>query len=203
MWIREFAPVLTAISIGAVISSPTAVHATVNVRIGVYFDAAGTMCSGTIRPDQPGTIYILAKAEPGTEIPSGAEFRFTGLPSSWAVYPVPNPNTLSLGDPFAHGVNIASVGSPCAEPGTIPVLLLYTVLVLASETVDDVRFDLVQRDPPSNPAWTCPLVVGCGLPYEKYCVETDPCFVNVSTPAPCVVTAVERTTWTALRGLYR
>jgi hypothetical protein len=33
--------------------------------IGVYFDANGTQCNGTIVPGTPGTIYILARVEPG------------------------------------------------------------------------------------------------------------------------------------------
>ncbi len=180
--------------------APRAAGAT-DARIGVYFDAAGTQCSGTIRPGAPNTIYILAKAAAGDRV-SGAEFRFAGLPASWSVYPVPNPAVISIGNPFTIGVNIAS-GLQC-NAGGAQVFLLYTVLVLAADNVDDVRFELVQRDVPSNPSFHCPLITGCDVPfYTMHCVRTDPCFVNAVKQTPCKTTGVETVSWSAVRGLYR
>ena len=199
-----WAAAITLGSLDACAVAGSAGIASYDVTIGVFFDAQGTVCAGTIRPDVPGTIYILAKAAPGSEIPSGAEFRFVGLPSAWTVYPVPNPQTLSIGDPFANGVNIASVGSPCSTAGTSQVLLLYTVLVLASDLQENVRFELVARNPPANPAFNCPLVTECGPFFAIRCVQSVPCFVNASAPPPCAApTGVEVTTWTGLRALYR
>ncbi len=177
-----------------------------DVHIGVFFDAQGTVCSGTIRPGVPGTIYILSKSRPGTEVPSGAEFSFEGLPSTWSAYAVPNPGALSLGDPFANGVNIATLGRSCAEPDANPILLLYTVLILATDEQDDVRFRLVARLPPSNPGFDCPLITECEAPtFYMRCARSVPCFVNATAPAPCAaaITAVQSTTWTGLRALYR
>jgi len=192
------APVLAGDALPAV--------STLDVTLGVFFDREGTMCSGTIRPGQPGTIYILAKSAPGTEIISGAEFRFAGLPASWTVFPVPNPRCLSLGNPFGAGVNIAATnldGTACSPAWS--TYLMYTVLVIAGEDEDDVRFELVNREPPTNPAFRCPLVTDCTYAFEAHCVETSPCFVNTTAPAPCAVTptAVEQATWTKVRTLFR
>jgi hypothetical protein len=135
---------------------------------------------------------------------SGAEFRFTGLPASWSVFPVPNPEAFSLGNPFTTGVNIVGVGGVSCDPAGPPTFLLYTVLVLATDHVDNVRFELVQRDPPANPRFSCPLVSGCDAPvFTLHCVETDACFVNSVTPVPCATTGVEATSWTAVRSFYR
>ena len=186
----------------AVATIANSARATNEISIGIYFDAAGTVCSGTITPAHPGTIYIVAKAAPGSDNPSGAEFRFTGLPASWTVYAVPNPGMISNGDPFAAGTSVGA-GIQCL-PGGTSSFVFYTVLVLATETVNNVRFDLETRHPPTNPAFNCPLVIGCDAPvFSQHCTHTVPCFVNASTPAPCAVVGIESTTWTALRGLYR
>jgi hypothetical protein len=178
---------------------------TLDVTMGVYFDAEGTVCSGTIAPGTPGTVYIVARSAPGTEIISGAEFRFAGLPASWTVFSVPNPNCLSLGDPFANGVNIAATGTGGVEQcdPAWATFLMYTVVVFATEEVNDVVFELTHRNPPGNPAFRCPLVTDCSG-WEKHCVQTSPCFVNSSTAPPCnEVTAVEHMTWTGVREMYR
>jgi hypothetical protein len=177
---------------------------TTSARIGVYFDAAGTQCTGSIVPGVPSTVYIVAKANAADRV-SGAEFRFLGLPAQWSVFPVPNPTTLSLGNPFANGVNIAATGfsTECTTAGD-QVFLLYTVAVLATDHIENVRFSIAKRDPPLNPAFACPLITTCdvGDGFVKHCVETDDCFVNATSPVPCATTAVHAVSWSAVRGLY-
>jgi hypothetical protein len=176
-----------------------------DVTLGVFFDPAGTVCSGTIRPGAPGTIYIVARSAPGTEIISGAEFRFSGLPPSWTVYAIPNPLCLNLGDPFGAGAGIAASQTQCQPQWS--TFLMYTVLVFASTEVDNVQFQLTHRDPPTNPALRCPLVTDCGgvVGYmEMHCVQPTPCFVNMTDPAACEKpTAVASATWSQVRGMYR
>lgn len=172
-----------------------------DVTLGVFFDSEGTVCSGTIRPGAPGTIYIVARSAPGTEIISGAEFRFTGLPPSWTVFAVPNPGCLNMGDPFGAGVNIAATRTQCAPEWS--TFLMYTVLVLASTEVDNVTFDLTNREPPTNPGFRCPLVSDCSG-WDLHCAQTSPCFVNMAEAEPCdAPTAVESATWTQVREMYR
>lgn len=190
--------VLASIMI-CLVAAPAA--ALFDASLGVYFDAQGTQCQGTIRPGTPATIYVLAKVGPEAGGITGAEFRFDGLPSSWTVYPVPNAIAFSLGDPFAGGVNIAF--SQCWATGS--VVRLYTVLVLAASEEDDVEFALVQRERPSNPNFPCPLVTACDAPmFTMHCVASYPCRVNATIPGPCdEILAVEDASWSAVRQLYR
>lgn len=175
-----------------------------NGSIGVYFDAAGTQCQGTIHPGAPGMVYILAKPTGATaEGVSGVEFKFTGLPRSWRVFPVANPELLMLGDPFGAGV---VAGLPCQAPQG-GVVLLYSVLVLADAEESDVEFSIDMRDPPLNREFKCPLLLGCDSFFTKYCVSSQSCTINASRTAgrPCAKnpTSVSQKTWTGVKELYR
>ena len=171
--------------------------------IGVYFDAAGTQCQGTIHPGDPGMVYILAKPAGSTaDGVSGVEFKFTGLPRSWRFFPVANPELLMLGDPFGAGV---VAGLPCQAPQG-GVVLLYSVLVLADAEESNVEFSIDVRDPPLNPEFKCPLLLGCDPYFTKYCVSAQSCTINSSTAArPCAKnpTSVSQKTWTGVKELYR
>ncbi len=169
--------------------------------LGVYFDAAGTVCQGTIQPGQPGTVYILAKMRGLTACGFvGAEFRFTGLPASWMVFPVANSGMINIGDPFGNGV--ISAFSTCQ---TTDATLLYTVLVLATSVEENVELRLEKRNPPSNPRDQCPLLVLCNYPFlQMICVETVPCFVNAKTArARETPLAATNSTWGGVKELYR
>jgi hypothetical protein len=193
---------LAGAALAALLVAAAPVVAAPDVQFGVYFDAAGTVCHGTITPGAPGTVYIVANTPPGTEVIAGAEFRFTGLPESWTVYPVPNASLLTIGNPFENGVVVAATDAQCQPEWS--TFLMYTVLVIATDEAEDVTFELTNREPPSNPAFHCAFVMDCSVSYEKYCVQTSPCFVNATAPAPCAATtAVENTTWSKLREMYR
>ena len=170
--------------------------------IGIYFDPAGRNCTGTIRPGEPGTVYVIAKlAGLSTCGIAGAEFRFSGVPESWTTYPVANPEVLTLGDPFVDGV---SLGSRCLRPESGSVVL-YSVQVVATSEVNDILFHVQARDPPMNPAFTCPLLVLCDYPmFTMVCVEGLSCFVNSSTPRVCQrPVAVMASTWSQVKKLFR
>jgi hypothetical protein len=183
--------------------SATVASSAPNVRMGVYFDQAGTICSGTIPAGVPTEIYIVAHTPPGEERISGAEFRFIGLPESWVVYPVASPGTLTIGNPFGAGVNIAATTTQCEPQWS--TFVMFTVLVLASEHVDNVRLELTRHTwSHPDPAFHCPLVTDCTYMYAKHCVTPSPCLVNSATSTPCdELTAVEATTWTNVRNMYR
>jgi hypothetical protein len=170
--------------------------------IGVYFDPEGNSCRGTIEPGTPGRVYIIAKLAGATAVGiSGAEFRFTGVPDSWQTYAVPNPDILSLGNPFASGVAAAF---PCERPER-QAYLLYTVLVTAQQAEQDVTFAIEGRDPPLNPLTTCPLLVACDRPvFTKHCVQAVSCFVNSSRPTACDTSVgVTAKTWSGVKELFR
>jgi hypothetical protein len=195
--VRAAAPALVAAALLAC-GSPALAERT----LGVYFDAAGTQCNGTILPGTPGTVYIFAKLESWDPGIHGAEFRFSGLPSTWDAYAEANPEMLAIGDPFANGVT-AALGS-CAQFAA-GVVTLYTVLVLASAPESDVWFTIESRYPPSNPGFRCPLVVNCDAPvYSTTCVEGRYCTVNAARPERCPgTTAIERSSWSAVKAFYR
>ena len=169
------------------------------ITLGIYFDPAGTICQGTIQPDLPGMVYVVAKLDLASSAFAGAEFRFSGVPASWSAFPVANPEIVALGNPLEAG---ATVAFPCYESERGP-LVLYSVLVLAGTEVSDVQFTLLHRNPPTNTQFRCPLLVAC-TSFVKHCIEGEPCFVNSTTPTPCgEPTAVEPRSWSAVKALYR
>jgi hypothetical protein len=169
--------------------------------VGIYFDAEGTICSGTIEPGIPTKIYVIATLRGITDCGiAGAEFRFTGIPDSWQVSPVPSPEILSFGNPLGDGTTLAM---PCqvSERGQV---VLYEVEVLAAQFAKDVTFKL---EPHMDPAgeFGCPLLVLCDLPFfTKVCVESIPCYFNASSARSCEgAVAIEDQTWSHIKQLYR
>jgi len=168
--------------------------------IGVYFDPQGNTCQGTIEAGTVGKVYVLAKLAGGTQGGiAGAQFRFTGAPSAWELYAVPNPDIVSLGDPFGEGV----VAGFICQPPAGGVVLLYTVLVVAHETIYDVRFEIGERVP--SLTHPCPLLLACDDPvFTKFCVEGLACYVNATTATSCTKgLAVNQATWSVVKALYR
>jgi hypothetical protein len=142
--------------------------------IGVYFDAAGTQCHGTIAPNVPGTVYVLAKLGEGNPGMCGAAFRFTGSLLAGRCSRR-EPNVIMLGDPFGRGVSMGWA----PEVITGDVVQLFQVLVLAASEETDVVFSLEVGNPPDNPYYNCPTAVTAAR-VSKECVSTVPCTVNPS-----------------------
>lgn len=172
--------------------------------IGIYFDPEGTQCSGTITPGQPGKLYVVARMEGMSECGvAGAEFRFTGIPEAWMTNVVPMPDIVAIGDPLLDG---AAVGFHCKRPedGTS---VLYEIDVAASELVEDLQLAVVQRDPPSNPNFSCPQLVLCDRPiFTKVCVAGFECFVNATKAVPdrcSTLVPVSAISWTRIKSLFR
>lgn len=171
--------------------------------IGLYFDSQGRSCSGTIRPGEPDTVFVIAKMRGMSECGiAGAEFRFTGVPDGWTTHSVPQPELLVVGDPMLDGT---TVGFRCEHPESGSILL-YRVVVVASEEVDDLQFQVESRESPTSPDFLCPLLVLCDYPaFTKVCVEGWTCQVNSTAPQrPCATpVAVTTATWTQIKTLYR
>ncbi len=168
--------------------------------LGVYFDPQGTTCRGMIPAGTTGKVYIVARTGGATAGGiAGAEFRFAGVPNSWEVYSVPNPDIVAIGDPFADGV---VAGFVCQQP-TQGAVLLYTVIVFAHEDITDVQFSILPRDPPLS--YACPMMLACDYPvFTKFCVEGTGCFVNATGPTTCDSgVAVSAATWSKIKDLYR
>ena len=167
-------------------------------KLGVYFDAEGTVCTGTILPGTPTEIYIIGKVS-AAEGMTGASFRFIGAPQSWDLYPVANPLILAIGDPFANGA-VLSFPS-CQSTANV---LLYTVLVMADEVIPDLYFLLGTRVPLINPNFICPTVVHCDAPvYTQTCAESAMCIVNPTRTPRCALVAVDEQSWSAVKSIFR
>jgi hypothetical protein len=173
-----------------------------NGSIGIYFDREGTMCTGRITPEETGTVYVIAKTAGMSECGlAGSEFKFEGIPHSWMTYPVAAPDLLALGDPFLEGV---TMGFRCKRPDD-RLTILYEVQVVASAVEEDLVFRVANRDPATNPNFSCPLLTLCDKPvFTKVCVEGLACVVNSTKPRKCHdPVAVSPVTWGHLKGLYR
>ena len=83
---------LLPLAIVAIAAGTAAAQAASDGSIGIYFDPDGTLCQGTIAPGPTGGfVYVLAKlAGQSAGGIAGSEFRFTGVPASWEVFPVAN-----------------------------------------------------------------------------------------------------------------
>jgi hypothetical protein len=193
---------LLPLAIVAIVAGSASAQTVNDGSIGIYFDREGTICQGTIPPGPTGsTVYVLAKlAGQSAGGIAAAEFRFTGVPASWEVFPVANPDHLTQGNPFLDGV---VSGFECESK--TPTILLYTVLVLAHSEETNVQFQIEQRNPPANPSFPCPHVNLCDAPtYTDVCVEGLPCFVNATTPRKCGdPLAVSAVSWSGLKLLFR
>lgn len=171
--------------------------------IGIYFDEAGTICSGSILPGSPTAVYVIAKLNGITECGiHGGEFRFAGIPESWQVYPVARGDMLAIGNPFVEGVTFGI--TQCEQP-TNGAVLLYTVLVVATGVESDVKFEILPRNPPSNPKSKCALLSVCDSPFfGTVCEDGIACYVNPTVPKACeVAVAIEDATWGSIKTLFR
>jgi hypothetical protein len=172
--------------------------------IGLYFDPEGNRCTGTIVPGQPGTVYVVAKMS-GMSVCgiAGAEFRFTGIPSSWSVYPVADPDILAIGDPLGDGV---TMGFLCKRPEN-STIVLFRVLVTADAEEHDLQFNIEMRNPPTSQTFECPQLVLCDNPmFTKVCVAGFSCTVNATKPStrPCAIpVAIRSSTWGGVKSLFR
>lgn len=184
---------LVALAVALTASSATAQN------IGIFFDPSGAQCSGPVVQGTSTRLYILAvtggPASGGIVV---GEFRVVGLPAGWLVNAVPNPlANIQIGDPFGP------VGTDLAFPvcQTGPVVLLFTVDLVATTSVTDHYLRIAQRNPPTNQTFHCPVVVLCDSPtFTSVCSTGGEAILNPTGPG-CTVAAVP-TSWTQVKGLY-
>jgi hypothetical protein len=127
---------------------------------------------------------------------TGAELRVEGMPVSWAPLVVPAPTAaVVIGNPFAEGANIAFSNTLHADR-----IVLFTVMLHVPEDAS-ATLHVTMRNPPSNPDFSCPLVVGGGYCpcWATACADGGVFFIN--TPGNCLV-PVTRVTWSQMKRLY-
>lgn len=166
--------------------------------IGIFFDEGAATCSGVIAAGSSGRIYIIAV--PGGDASdgiTGVEFRVVGLPAGWVPTSVRNPAAvLQFGDPF-DGVGVIASFPTCQ---TAPTILIFTVDLFATTSVSNHYLRIAQRNPPPNPNFRCPLVVGCGPTFTLVCASGGEAIINPTGPG-CTV-AVTPSSWSRMKGLY-
>ena len=174
--------------------------------IGVYFDPAAGPTTIVQPAPGSGTLYILAilggAASNGI---AGAEFRVGCFPPDWYATWSSLSGSPILGSPFGAGAQIAF---PSCQEGTNGVVLLCTVMYFATSAVVNHCIGVAARIPPSNPNYSCPVVVICDSPtYTYQCVRGGEAVFNPTDeecrPWDTCPVAVNPATWSVLKGLYR
>lgn len=180
-----------------------AANALAEPRIRIYSDPG---CASTtlpsMEPPGPYIVYAMASLDTLAGI-AGAEFRIQGLPAGWQAFATPNPAAvIALGDPFGTGADIAF-----ATCQTARCVLLYEIALLPATSQTQVVLEVRANTPPTNPNFTCPLVVRCDDPYfTQVCVRSDGPSGggggNCNFCCGCPI-ALQSITWTRVKKLYR
>ena len=204
-----------------------------NGYIGLYGDAAGTICCITAGPGTT-VLHVIAKLEGGSANGiTGAEYRLElaqengTAPSGWLFMWTPNPaNTVSLGNPLDEAPqdpnNPAgnSIAFATCQPEPLgPQLSLGTLTAVNLGSGTPFLSRTKEKAPHSSPTnGDCPLYVLCDPPvFTTICqtVQTQNNMgaegiafvstVNVACtpPSPCGPVAVEERTWSTMKELYR
>jgi len=171
--------------------------------IDIVGDQAGTTCNGTFMPGTTPLLYIIARSGPLVpEGITGAEFYVQGFPAGWLSIVTPNPlAAVALGSPLAttppFRANIAfAVCQPWDGGGKI---LLYSITVIPLSIVPETYLQVVVANPPTNEAYTTPIVTKCDPPLYT----AVPCYGGtfIMNGRPCTV-GVENLTWSQVKALY-
>ena len=172
--------------------------------IGVFADSTGLDCN--LKFPEVGittVVYVVATIEDeAADGATSAIFRSEGLPDSWAVDVIANPEVpVVIGDPFGIGVHFAF--SSC-HTGRV---MLMTIEITPHSVVENGALSVV---PHSEFASGCGFEGGdCG-PCERFCGCGDlfvPCYcargiTSTINEATCTVAVSDRA-WGNVKRLYR
>ena len=172
--------------------------------IGVFADPAGLDCDGTFTAGMPGTLYVIARS--GPQAPDGlttVEFYVRGFPGSWFAIPTYNPaSNVNLGDMFKPSpgpVERFNQAYPTCQPWVNGMITIATVTVFPQTVVPETYLTVEVANPPSNAAYTRPVMILCDPPvYTAVMVNGGQFIMN---GRPCTV-GVEDKTWSQVKGLF-
>jgi hypothetical protein len=123
------------------------------------------------------------------------------------------------GDGADDGIGGVNVVLPACQSG--PRVRLLTFVLIEHVPTSDVTLHIVERNPPSNPHFSCPLVTLCdGLAFTKVCADdrerrqfpliyyTPQTVINSRAGRTCkslsaLPVAVRPVSWSAVKSLYR
>ena len=197
-WI--FAAALTL----ATLSSPASAQ-----YIGIFMDPSATSCAASVGAKPWIDLHVILVLE-GSEL-RGTQFQITGAPATWNaqnVLWVPDIGlTISLGHPlFPNAIYDDSGGANLVFSDCVPTIdtdkiPLGRLVILGAPTPEDVHLRVEGVQLGLDP--DCPFRSSCELlNIQKLCVGGGEAFLNGQTNVNCTV-AVEETTWTQVRLLFR
>jgi len=177
--------------------------------IGVYLDAAGTVCSGPVSGTVIGSVWMNLAGATTTGV-TGAEFRIDNSNNgafhmSFQADPAV---VITIGDPFLVGCNVA--WGTC-QTGTGGRIKIGSLVITELAPADDVTMTVRAHFSPGNPSpeFACPLVTQCDELYTKVCVgaTNSDHWRAVLNPTgaiagDCQPVAVAPTSWSVVKSLY-
>lgn len=195
---RSSAALLGLLAVLALASTPARAGDGV---IGVFFDAAGTNCAGTVPVASLATLHVVLLPQGSTFAGiMGAELRVTAAQNSTFLFQgeTVESGAIQLGAALNGGTTIGF--SNCHSGGSVPVLSFQAINL--GGNAQDVELRVTAKGSPSNPLLQCPVAVLCDDPqFTAVCVAGARGILNPSSQAPCGGRAMAG--WDYVKDMYR
>jgi hypothetical protein len=171
--------------------------------VGIYADPGAALCSARVDILTPFRWYVIASLAGmsrcgGTLFELGAD----ALPPGMLMSVTPNPHAFPAFGTLFGGT--AGISFPC-ERGANDLIILYTLDGIATTSIQDFTLGVHAGNPPSNMYWPYPWHDLCPFPFAlRRRLEGKDFLINPSPGHTCdTLVHVQRTSWTALKSLYR
>ena len=181
------------------VASPVSAQVGHNGYIGIYAEPNGATPCTQIGQYQGAVLYLVAKVDGLTASGiTGAEFRVEVTnPAGWTFYPTFYNSPTTVGSDLM-GTGITLAYASCRVPDSVMAIPVGEILAI-NWTGGPTNLLIKSRSTPSNPAYSCPLLVACDAPiYTKACMTPTtepPCSLTVP-PKPVASTASDPTVFT-------
>lgn len=169
---------------------------------GVFFDAAGTNCSGTVPVASVSTLHVVLLPQGSTFAGvMGAEFSVNAAQNSTFLLQSESveAGAIQIGAALNGGT---SIGFPACHSGGAIAVLTFQVFNLGGNA-QDVELRVGAKSSPSNPFLQCPVAVLCDDPqFTAICVSGARGILNPSTEQPCGA-GRQSASWQYVKDMYR
>lgn len=169
---------------------------------GVFFDTAGTNCSGSVPVASFAPLHVVLLPQGSTFAGiMGAEFSVTAAQNSTFLFQGESVESgaIQIGAALGGGATIGFAN--CHTGGAIPVLSFQAINLGGSAS--DVEVRVAAKASPSNPLLQCPLAVLCDEPqFTAICVGGTRGILNPSGQLPCGGGRMAAS-WEYVKDMYR